>query len=145
MGHSSWCSQRRLLGGRETGAYHWRMKGSTRGPGREAFGPSQSPPYRTQPAHWLGGGEEMEAPASHFCLGPHASEPHQPSLSPGHPHTSQNARSLSPRLPQDTILGPRGQVLLQDCQGGVHFLTRQQQERTRRWRRQLPPGAKPQW
>lgn len=35
--------------------------------------------------------------------------------SPGHPYTSQNARSLSPLLPQDTTLGPRGQVLLQDC------------------------------
>ena len=28
------------------------------GPGREAFGPSQSPLDHTQPVHWLGGGEE---------------------------------------------------------------------------------------
>lgn len=75
-----------------------------------------------QPVHWLGDGEEDgrsllsgSGEGTFFTFARVPVLVSQTNPSPRYPYTFQNACSLSPLLPQDTALGPRGQVLLQDC------------------------------
>lgn len=134
IGLWSWCTQRRLLGGRKTTAYPWRMKGSTQG-AREgglwslsvSTGPHAArplaggwrgrwtfPPLRLWGRHFF-----------HFCSGPCASEPNQ--SQPQVPLHISECLFPQPPAPTGHSPGPQRPSSSARLQGEAHFLTRQRQ------------------